>query len=69
MAPRLNHDRPPPAGFPSWAEFSAIALLVLWLVGLVTLQTPFAWVHLLLPVAFGILAISFWNNRSPRGDS
>lgn len=70
MAPRLNPQRPPPSGFPSWAEFAAISLLVLWLVGLIALAPTFAWlIHLLLPLAFGILFMSLWNSRSPRGDS
>lgn len=66
----MNPHRPPPPGFPSWAEFMAISLLVLWLVGLIALGPTMAWVaHLLLPLAFGILFTSLWNSRSPRGDS
>jgi hypothetical protein len=68
MAPRINPRRPPPLGFPSWAEFSAIALFVLWLVGIVAIESFVSWVHLLLVVAVVILAVSFWSNRSPRGD-
>lgn len=67
MAPRLNSSRPPPVGFPSWAEFSAVTLLVIWLVALVALEPHRIWAHLLLPAAAGILVFSFWNNRSPRG--
>ena len=69
MAPRLNPRRPPPLGFPSWAEFVAIALIVVWLVGLVAIETALWRVHILLVLACGILLFSFWNNRSPRGDS
>ncbi len=69
MAPRLNPRRPPPPGFPSWAEFIAITLLVVWLVGLVAFDASEVRLHLLLLIAFGVLVFSLWNNRSPRGDS
>jgi hypothetical protein len=69
MAPRLNFRGTPPSGFPSWPEFAAISLLVIWLVGLVALSPSFLWVHALLPLAFGILFFSFRNDRSQRGDS
>ena len=69
MAPRLNFNRPAPSGFPSWPEFAAITLLVIWLVGLVAFRPSFIWVHSLLPLAFGILFFSFRNDRSERGDS
>jgi hypothetical protein len=68
MASRLKLPfRPPPDSFPSWGEFGAIALLVLWLVAVVAVDQM--WVHLLPLLAFGLLAFSFWNSRSPRGDS
>jgi hypothetical protein len=43
--------------------------LVVWLLALLASDTGSHWLHLLLPLAFGILAISFWNDRSPRSDA
>jgi len=66
MAPRLNPHHPPPTGFPSWAEFAAVTLLVVWLVALIALDRTMIWIHLLVPAAAAVLGVSLWNNRSPR---
>ena len=68
MAPRLN-SRPPPTGFPSWPEFAAVTLLVLWLVAIVAVEPGVMWIHLMVPAAALVLVFSFWNTRSPREDS
>ncbi len=68
MAQHLKQHRNPPPGFPSWAEFASVTLLVLWLVGTVAVAPPLYLLHLLPVVAFSLLAYRLWRGRPRRRD-